>query len=381
MTSGRHAGNGAGEIRTEDLKLKKTMALRIGLLALAVFVAPGTAMCAGGGAGANAGASGGEAAKEPAKTDSTVAAQVGSDKITMDDLDKELHKTNAQAFQAFYDARRAALDQMIAERLMNEEAEARKTTAEALTKEIVDGAGGVEDSEVEAFYNQNKGQMGGRTLDQLREQIRAYLVQLKGQQAVNAFLDELKAKKKVKILLEPPRAEVAIRDKDPSHGPEKAPVQIVEFSDFQCPFCARAIGTIKQVQQTYGDKVRLVFRDFPLSIHQNAQSAAEAANCANEQGKFWEYHDKLFANQHALGGDQLKQYAKDLGMDSAKFDACFDSSKYDADVQQDMSEGSDLGVSGTPAFFINGRFVSGAQPFEVFKNIIDEELERKGAAK
>jgi len=351
----------------------KTMTLRIGLLALVALAAPATAMCAGSGATTSA--------SEGAKPQGDVAAQIGGKKITMQELDDNLRKTNAQAFQAFYDARRGALEQMIAEQLMEEEAANRKTTADDLTKEIVDGAGAVSDADVEDFYNKNRGQMGGRTLDQLSGQIRAYLAQMKGQQAIGKFLDELKAKKGVKILLEPPRAEVAVRENDPSHGPATAPVQIVEFSDFQCPYCKRAVDTIREVEQNYGDKIQLVFRDFPLSIHNNAQAAAYAANCANEQGKFWEYHDKLFENQQALGRDQLKQYAVDLGLQSDQFNTCFDSSKYASDVQQDMSEGSDLGVTGTPAFFINGRFVSGAQPYDVFAKIIDEELQSKGAAK
>jgi len=126
--------------------------------------------------------------------------------------------------------------------------------------------------------------------------------------------------------------------------------------------------------------VRVVFRDFPLNIHQDAQAAAEAANCAAEQGKFWEYHDKLFANQRALGRDQLKQYAVDLGLSGDQFNGCLDGSKYAADVALDLSEGGSLGLTGTPAFFVNGRFLSGAQPFEVFQAIIEEELESRGGA-
>lgn len=169
------------------------------------------------------------------------------------------------------------------------------------------------------------------------------------------------------------RLDVSVDD-DPSIGPEDAPVTIVEFSDYQCPFCARAEPTIEQVLKEYEGKVRLVYRDFPLSFHQNAQKAAEATECADEQGKFWEYHDKLFENQDALDVNNLKQYAKDLGLDSSKFDNCLDSGKYTEEVQKDLADGQSLGVSGTPAFFINGRLVSGAQPFSAFKQVIDGEL-------
>ncbi len=123
-----------------------------------------------------------------------------------------------------------------------------------------------------------------------------------------------------------------------------------------------------------------MFRDFPLGFHDRAQAAAEAAQCANVQGKFWEYHDKLFENQRALQTESLKQYAVDLGLDADDFGECLDSGRFRDDVIQDQREGSTYGVRGTPAFFINGRFLSGNQPFDAFAKIIDEELERKGTA-
>lgn len=165
-------------------------------------------------------------------------------------------------------------------------------------------------------------------------------------------------------------------DDDPAIGPADAPVTIVEFSDYQCPFCARAEATIKQILNTYGGKVRFVYRDFPLGFHQYAKKAAEASECADEQGKFWAYHDLLFANQQALDIDSLKGYAADLGLDLDKFNECLDTGRYASEVEHDMQEGQSYGVRGTPAFFINGHLVSGAQPFSVFKEIIDRELEK-----
>jgi protein-disulfide isomerase len=130
----------------------------------------------------------------------------------------------------------------------------------------------------------------------------------------------------------------------------------------------------------YGDKVQRVWRDFPLNFHKEAQKAAEAGMCAAEQGKFWEFHDKLFENQRALQVDKLKTYAADMGLDTGKFDACLDGGKYEADVKQDLAQGQAAGVTGTPAFFVNGRFLSGAQPYEEFVKIIEEELALKGVA-
>lgn len=163
-------------------------------------------------------------------------------------------------------------------------------------------------------------------------------------------------------------------DDDPSIGPADAPVEIIEFSDFQCPYCARAEPTVKQVIEEYGDQVRLVYRDFPLSIHSNAQKAAEAGECAYDQGMFWEMHDKMFENQGSLGTASLKGYAEELGMDTAEFNDCLDSGKHEDEVKEDFADGVDAGVTGTPAFFINGIKLSGAQPFSSFKQVIDQEL-------
>lgn len=170
------------------------------------------------------------------------------------------------------------------------------------------------------------------------------------------------------------RAEVSADD-DPVKGPNSAKVTIIEFSDFQCPFCGRAQATLNQIQDTYGDDVKFVFRDFPLGFHENAQKSAEAAECAHEQGKFWEYHDLLFENQEALAVTDLKGYAAELDLDTKQFNECLDSGKYEEEVKSDMDDGIAAGVKGTPAFFINGRSIVGAQPFANFKKVIDEELE------
>ncbi|MFA6049244.1 MAG: DsbA family protein [Candidatus Micrarchaeia archaeon] len=157
-------------------------------------------------------------------------------------------------------------------------------------------------------------------------------------------------------------------------GSENAKVTIVEFSDFQCPYCARAEGTMQQLLSDYAGKIRLYYRQFPLPFHENALAASEASECAGEQGKFWEYHDKLFENQGALDSANLKKYAGALGLDQKKFDTCLDTGAKKAQVVAETQEGENNGVSGTPAFFINGQLVSGAQPLSVFKQVIDAEL-------
>ena len=181
-----------------------------------------------------------------------------------------------------------------------------------------------------------------------------------------------------------PAERVAVSlDDDTVMGKKDAPVTIVEFSDYQCPFCKRFHDdTFGQLKSKYIDtgKVKFVYRDFPLGFHVNAQKAAEAAECAGEQGKYWEMHEAIFAKSQADGTgiapNDLKVIAKSISLDSAKFDKCLDSGAMAAEVQKDLSDGSSYGVQGTPAFFVNGQMISGAQPYSVFEQVIEAELKK-----
>ena len=267
-----------------------------------------------------------------------------------------------------------SLDQAVQDRLLEAEAAARGTTKEAVLADIKPAA--VTDAEVDAFYEQNQAQIQ-RPKEQIAPQIKAYLEQQGQQKARQAFFDNLQTKYKVEKKLEPIRVEVATTG--PSKGPANAPVTIVEFSDFQCPFCSRLTPTLKQVEEKYGDKVRIVFRQYPLPFHQNAQKAAEASLCAADQGKFWEMHDAMFKNQQQLAVENLKTKAAELGLNAESFNSCLDSGKFQAKVAEDQQAGTAAGVSGTPALFINGRFINGAVPLEQITEVIDDELHRKGA--
>jgi|SRR3989338_1249037 len=175
----------------------------------------------------------------------------------------------------------------------------------------------------------------------------------------------------------PSRVEGDLKDDDVVQGDANAPVTIVEFSDFQCPYCGRNFEqTYPQIKKLYIDtgKVKYVMRDFPLNVHPEAQKAAEAAGCAEEQGKFWEMHDKLFSNQQDLSVANEKTWAQEIGLDTKKFGECLDSGKRAAEVQKDIQDGQAYGVSGTPAFFINGVPLVGAQPFAAFQQVIEQEL-------
>jgi protein-disulfide isomerase len=177
-----------------------------------------------------------------------------------------------------------------------------------------------------------------------------------------------------------PVKKIEIPSDSPMRGSKTAKVTIVEWSDFECPFCERGFAVVKKVEQAYGGNVRLVFRHQPLPMHEHARPAAEASMAAHEQGKFWEYHDKLFAHQQALDRASLDKYAAELGLDMAKFKAALDSKKFDAQIAADATEATSAGVDGTPTFFINGRRLVGAQPIEQFKAIIQEELKKSSAS-
>jgi len=285
---------------------------------------------------------------------------------------KQLADLEREHKKQLYDVIKDGLDQLIENKLVAAEAAARGVTDAAILAEIK--APAVTEADVDAFYEENKERLS-RPKAEMAARIKSYLEGQSQQQVRTDFFDGLKSKYKVDIKLEPIRVTVAATG--PAVGPVNAPVTIVEFSDFQCPFCQRLFPTMQQVAAKYGDKVRIVFRQFPLKIHANAAKAAEASLCANEQGKFWELHDAMFKG-HDLTVEKLKASAASLGLDSDAFDKCLDSGRTAATVQNDLEDGAAAGVSGTPALFINGRVISGAVPLEEITPVIDDELRRHG---
>ncbi len=274
-----------------------------------------------------------------------------------------------------YELLKGQLDQLVQDRLLDAEAKAKGVSKDQLLADIKPAE--VTDAAVDAFYEENKARIP-QPKEQVAPQIRQYLQQSGQLAAREKYFSDLKAKYKVDLKLEPLRTEVAAVG--PTQGPANAPVTIVEFSDFQCPFCSRLIPTLEQVKAKYGDKVRVVFRQYPLPMHAQAQKAAEASLCANEQGKFWEMHDAMFKNQQQLAVENLKAKAAELGLNADSFNSCLDSGKFQAKVAEDQQAGTAAGVSGTPALFINGRFINGAVPLEQLTEVIDDELHRKGGA-
>lgn len=321
-------------------------------------------------------------AAEPAP-DTVVATFGNGQKVTFGELNERIKEPLANLDKQKYQLRKRGLEGLVTERLVKEEAAKRNITEDQLLKaEIDDKIPAPPEEKIKEVFEGAKGQLPpGATYEQMKPQIVDFLSGQQKQDVAQKFFESLRQNANVKYELpEPPRGPVErkqVAATGPAKGPESAPVTIVEFSDFQCPFCSRAIGTVDEVTKTYGDKVRLVFRQFPLDFHKQAQKAAEASLCANDQGKFWDMHDKLFANQSALGVDDLKKYAGELKLDTAKFNTCLDSGEKAATVKADQADGSKVGVNGTPAFFINGIMLSGAQPFSEFQSVIDAEL--KGA--
>jgi protein-disulfide isomerase/predicted small secreted protein len=309
----------------------------------------------------------------------TVAAKVGDRTITLQELDEKAASNLMKVRQQEYEVRQQALDALVNEELFDREAKAKGVTRDKLIEtEISSKVPEPSQAEVDAYYEQNKARMGGQTKEQIGPQIAAMLKSQKMAGVQQEYLKGLRDKYGVKVMLEPPRVQVSV-DNDPSRGgPVSAPVTIVEFSDFQCPFCSRAESVVDEVMKKYGNKVHLVYRDFPLSFHQNAETAAMASECANEQGKYWEMHNAMFGNQSKLAAADLVETAGNIGLDKDKFKSCLDSGKYRAEVQKDAQDGQKYGVTGTPTFFINGIMIVGARGVDSFSEIIDRELDRSG---
>lgn len=319
----------------------------------------------------------------PANPDQVVA-EVAGKPITLKDVDAKWEEFDAaeraRIVQAMYQNRRNMLEQIVGDRLIENAAKAAGQTTDAfLLADSTRRLPAVSEADVAQFYEENKDRAQGRTLEQLRGEIRPFLDARRAAQARAILVEELKSKNAgaVKMMLDAPRYTVPTSASDPVRGNAAAAVTIVEFSDYQCPFCARVNPTLAKVRETYGDKVKIVFKDYPLPNHPQAPKAAEAAHCAAEQKKYWEMHDAMFSNQRALEVPALKQTARAMGLEGAAFDQCLDSGKYAATVRSGSELGDRMGVNSTPTLYINGRPLIGAMPFENFKAIIDEELARK----
>jgi predicted DsbA family dithiol-disulfide isomerase len=337
----------------------------------------------GGNPGSEAGASSASnAAADPADIPAVLATVDGED-ITMDDVRARIGES-LEAMDMRYRRERHTniqntLDQILQERVLLAEARSKDMTVDELVEEAAGGALDPSDEEISAFYNANRSRMGGRTLDQIRPQIAQFLRTQRSQAAARALQDSLSEAKGVRVFLDRFRLEFD-NEGAPALGRTDAPVTLVEFSDFECPYCGQFFPTLKRLESNYGDQLRIVYRQFPLpSLHPNAFKAAEASLCAHEQDRFWDMHDLLFTEQDRLTVRDLKEKAGRLGLDQAEFDACLDTSRYTEQIQEDQREGRLAGINGTPALFLNGIPVEGgAVSYDVAAAAIEAELERAG---
>jgi protein-disulfide isomerase len=315
----------------------------------------------------------------------TPVAKVGAQVITAGELDEvvgaNLKEMERQHQEQVYQTKRQALESLIQKKVF--EAKAKQEGAaspeaylQKLREELVAKVPEPSAEDVKRVYDQATA--NGQKLppfDQVKGDIVGFLKNQKAQGEAMAYYEGLKKEMNVEVLLPPflpPKVEVEA--KGPSKGPGNAPITIVEFSDYQCPYCVKAEKTMSEVLAAYPGKIKLVYRDFPLDFHPLAPKASEASYCAEDQGKYWEMHDRLFGAEGKLAVDDLKKYAREIGLDGAKFDGCLDSNEKAKIVEEHKKAGAAAGVSGTPAFFVNGRMISGAQPIEKFKEIIDHEL-------
>ena len=302
-----------------------------------------------------------------------VFATIKGEKITSSDVETSLLPLIFDVQEQVYKLRKNELELSINDTLLTQEAAKRKITTNALLDLEVKPKP-VTDQQAQLFYEQNKERVSG-DFAQTKDAIRQYLEQMELRQAERAFVDKLRATASIQVFLVAPESPVfSISTNDqPSLGNANAPVTIVAFTDYQCPSCAALHPSLERLVTEYGDKVRLVTRDFPLSQHTEALKAAEAAEAAREQGKYWEYIHILLRNQSALTVDKLKGYATELALDRTRFDAALDSGKFSESVQRDVEDGMKLGINGTPTIFINGRRVS-AKSYEDLKASIQNAL-------
>jgi protein-disulfide isomerase len=325
-------------------------------------------------------------ASPPARTGGTAQATAGSDTvlatvegqtITASEVRKALGQNLSKLEEQAYELKKQQVEELIADKLLAAEAARRGTTVESLVQqEITAKVAPVTESDIASFVAANRSRIPGDPA-QFTAQIRNFLGGQRNAAQRQVFVDSLRAKAKVEVHLEAPpvfRSEVVV-DGAPVRGDVKAPVTIVEFSDFHCPFCRTVQPTLLQLLAKYRGQVRLIYKHFPLdSLHPQARRASEASWCANEQGRFWEFHDRVYAAGPDASDATLGKFAADASLDKAAFDTCLASGRATAAIQKDVNEGTTHGINGTPGFFVNGRYLSGAVPLTAFENIIQEEL-------
>lgn len=312
-----------------------------------------------------------------AQDDSAVVAEIGGRKVTVEELEHKQAGKLLQAKYKYYLAERDALAQFIDDQLLELQAKKESVTVEELLKRHVSIQVQEPTEDQLRFYYE--GVQTDESYEAARPNIIDTVHQLRTKKARDAYIASLRADYGVVVELSQPSAKVDVANA-PRLGPDQAPVQIVEFADYECPYCQKVSNDLTRVREQFGNQVSLVYKDFPLPMHPLAAKAAEAARCAGDQGKFWEFHDALFQAKRLQRSD-LKQQAVALKLDTARFDKCLDSGEQAAIVAKDAQEGQRLGLVGTPSFFVNGHFMSGAVGYSKLRETVLQELATLATAK
>ncbi len=312
----------------------------------------------------------------------TVVARIDGKDVTVDDLGGELERAEKTALrtycQAIADARQGSLDNLLQQKLLTAAAEAEGKDINTFVQSKVDAEVPTpDDAAIAAFYEANKSPTAP-ALELVRDQVIQAMKGEGSEKVLTKLLDDLRAKAKVERMLpdvSPPPMDLSNPPHAPFFGPEDALVKVVEFSDFECPYCSRAADTMRGLKERYAGKpVQFVYRHFPLSFHPNARPAAEYAQCAQEQGKFWPMHDGIFARQRELSPDMLKEVATQVGLDTSKLEACLAAGTAGPQIDEDMRKAQEVGVGGTPSFFVNGQTYGGNPTIDGIAQVIDAEL-------
>jgi protein-disulfide isomerase len=300
-----------------------------------------------------------------------VVAEVGSHKVTRAELEQKEAAKLLKVRSAYYLAEREALNQLIDDYLLEEKAGLEHLTVAELVKRDIESK--VQDPTEDQLHVYYEGVGTDEPYSAVREKILTYIHQRRVAALRADYVRSLRDQAGVLVSLAAPTADVAI-DGAPIQGVREAPVKIIEFADYECPYCQQVHPLLKKLEQEFDGKIAIAFKDFPLPMHSRATKAAEATRCAGAQGKYWELHDSLFEHAGHLEVPQLKEYAQALQLDMEKFDKCLDSGEQAAAVQKDFAEAQRLGLSGTPSFFMNGHFFSGMVKYNALREMVAQEL-------
>ena len=311
----------------------------------------------------------------------TVLASVNNVEITLKQVDDSVAARIYPLQQQLHAIRKAALENLVVSKLLESEAAARGVSIDELRKQLTAGEINVTRAHVEEAYKQNASFFASMSPDEARERLRLDLENQARMKHYRTGLEALRKKWSVKLSFPPPEFVTELDDGvSPVKGSAKPLVTIVEFSDFECPYCSEVQTTLKQVLENYGENVRLVFKHMPLEGHRNSLPAARAAYCAAEQDRFWEFHDALFALRN-LSPAVFEEIAGDLGLGMAKFRTCLDSEQSRTAVVKDIEAARLFRIESTPSFIVNGKLIKGALSFAEFQKIIERELDQRAAHK